>query len=106
MGKFSDLLYSQDSAILFDRGFNNYYNFVLNAIKIHFTVYIYIFHTVHGVLKARLLKSFAIPFSSGPHFARTLHHDSSILSGLQGMAQSFTELDEAVVHVIRLVSFL
>ena len=64
------------------------------------------FHTVHGVLKARLLKSFAIPFSSGPHFARTLHHDSSILSGLQGMAHSFTELDEAVVHVIRLVSFL
>ena len=24
------------------------------------------FHTVHGVLKARILKSFAIPFSSGP----------------------------------------
>ena len=26
------------------------------------------FHTVHGVLKARILKWFAIPFSSGPHF--------------------------------------
>ena len=25
------------------------------------------FHTVHGVLKARILKWFAIPFSSGPH---------------------------------------
>ena len=24
-------------------------------------------HTVHGVLKARILKWFAIPFSSGPH---------------------------------------
>ena len=26
------------------------------------------FHTIHGVLKARILKVFAIPFSSGPHF--------------------------------------
>ena len=25
------------------------------------------FHTVHGVLKARILKWLAIPFSSGPH---------------------------------------
>ena len=39
------------------------------------------FHTVHGVLKARILKWFAIPFSSGPHFVRTLHHDPSILGG-------------------------
>ena len=38
-------------------------------------------HTVHGVLKARILKWFAIPFSSGPHFARPLHHDPSILGG-------------------------
>ena len=28
------------------------------------------FHTVHGVLKARILKWFAIPFSSGPRFVR------------------------------------
>ena len=28
------------------------------------------FLTVHGVLKARILKWFAIPFSSGPHFIR------------------------------------
>ena len=40
------------------------------------------FHTVHGVLKARILKWFAIPFSSGPRFVRTLHHDPSILGGL------------------------
>ena len=40
------------------------------------------FHTVHGVLKARILKWFAIPFSNGPHFVRTLHHDPSILGGL------------------------
>ena len=28
------------------------------------------FHTVHGVLKARILKWFAISFSSGPHFVK------------------------------------
>ena len=39
------------------------------------------FHTVHGVLKATILKWFAIPFSSGPHSARPLHHDPSILGG-------------------------
>ena len=38
-------------------------------------------HTVHGVLKERILKWFAIPFSSGPRFVRTLHHDLSILGG-------------------------
>ena len=40
-----------------------------------------LFHTVHGVLKARILKWFAISFSSGPHFVRTLHHDPSVLGG-------------------------
>ena len=39
------------------------------------------FHTVHGVLKARILKWFAIPFSCGLHFVRTLHLDPSILGG-------------------------
>ena len=39
------------------------------------------FHPVHGVLKARILKWFAIPFSSGACFVRTLHHDLSILCG-------------------------
>ena len=63
------------------------------------------FHTVHGVLKARTLKWFAIPFSSGPHFFRTLHHDLSILA-LHSMAHNFIELDKVVVRVISLVSFL
>ena len=48
-------------------------------------VYIYIFlsfHAVHGVLKARILKWVAIPYSSGPHFVRTLHHDPSALGCL------------------------
>ena len=65
-----------------------------------------LFHTVHGVFKAGILKWFFIPFSSGPHFVRTLHHDPSIWVVLHGMAHSFTELDKAVVHVISLVSFL
>ena len=39
------------------------------------------FHTLHGVLKARMLKWFAIPFSSGPCFVKTLHYDSSVLGG-------------------------
>ena len=39
------------------------------------------FHSVHGVLKARILKWFDIPFSSGPHFVITLYHDPSVLGG-------------------------
>ena len=39
------------------------------------------FHTVHGVLKARMLKCFDIAFSSRPCFVRILYHDSSILGG-------------------------
>ena len=38
-------------------------------------------HTVHGVLKARILKWFASPSSSGPHSVRPLHHDLPILDG-------------------------
>ena len=37
------------------------------------------FHTVHGVLKVRILKWFAIPFSRGSYFVRTLHHAPSVL---------------------------
>ena len=39
------------------------------------------FHTFHEVLKARILKWFTIPFSSGPHSVRPLHHDPHILGG-------------------------
>ena len=39
------------------------------------------FHTIHGVLKARVLKWFAIPFSSGPHSVRPFHHDPPVLGG-------------------------
>ena len=61
------------------------------------------FPTVHGVLKAPILKWFAVPFSSGPHFVRTLHRLSWV--ALHSMARSFIELNKAVIHVIRLVSF-
>ena len=50
-----------------------------------------LFHTVYGVLKARILKWFAIAFSSGPRFVRTLYHDLSVLGALHGMAHSFIE---------------
>ena len=59
------------------------------------------FHTVYGVLTARILEWFAISSSSGPHFVRRLHYDLSIL---HGVAHSFTELckslhhDKAVIH--------
>ena len=64
------------------------------------------FHSVYGrmnVLKAGILKWFAILFSSGPHFVRTLHYHLSWVA-LQGMVLSFVELhmpfhqDNAVIH--------
>ena len=67
---------------------------------------ILLFHTVHGVLKARIMKWFPIPFSSGPHCVRPLHHLSACLGWPHKAWLSFTELDKAVVHVIRLASFL
>ena len=47
-----------------------------------FQCHIYLpFHTVCGVLEAGILKWFAIPFSSGTQFVRTLCHDLSLLGG-------------------------
>ena len=42
---------------------------------------IFPFHTVNGVPKARILKWFAIPFSSGPHSVRPLHHSPPVFGG-------------------------
>ena len=42
------------------------------------------FHSVHGVLKARIWKWIAIPSCSGPRFVRTLHGDLPILGGPTG----------------------
>ena len=70
-------------------------------------IYFLSFHTVNRVLKARMLKWFAIPFP--------LDHILSELSiitrpswvALLSMAHSqFSELDKTVIHVINLVSFL
>ena len=65
-------------------------------------------HSVHGVLTARILKLFAIPFSSGPHFVLSKLSTMTSLSweALHGMAYSFFELEKAVIHVISLVSFI
>ena len=43
------------------------YNFTIITISLINNIF---FHTVHGVLKARILKWFAILFSSGPHSVR------------------------------------
>ena len=53
-------------------------------------------YTIHGVFEARILKWFAIPFSSGPHSVRPLHHDPPILFAPWAWL-SFIELDKAVV---------
>ena len=57
------------------------------------------FHILHGILKERILKWFAIPFSSGPHSVRSLHHDPPIFWVAPRAWLSFTELDKAVVLV-------
>ena len=56
------------------------------------------FPTVHGVLKARILKWFAIPFSSGPHSVRpsTMTRPSWVAPRAW---LSFVELDKAVILV-------
>ena len=64
------------------------------------------FHTVHRVLKARILSG--LPF---PSLVEHVLSDLSIMTcpswvALHGMAHSFIELDKAVVHVISLISFL
>ena len=49
-------------------------------IELHLVRYI-ISICVHGVLKARILKWFAVAFSRRPHFVKTLHHEPSVLGG-------------------------
>ena len=43
--------------------------------------FLFAFSYFHGVLQARILKWFAILFSSRPLFVRTLHHHLSVLGG-------------------------
>ena len=64
------------------------------------------FHALHGVLKARILKWFASPFSSGPHFLRTLHHEPSVLDGPAGHGSQFIWVRQGRTLVIILFRFL
>ena len=64
------------------------------------------FHTVHGVLKARILKWFAIPISMDHILSELSTKTCPSWVVLHGLAHSFIELDKTVVHVIRLLSFL
>ena len=57
-----------------------------------------LFYTTHGVLKERILKWFAIPSSSGPHFVRTCNYDPSVLVALHSIAYSFTGLCKTLHH--------
>ena len=64
------------------------------------------FHTVHGILKPRRLKWFAFPSPVDHVFSELFTMTRPSWVALHGMTHSFLELDKAVVHVIRLVSFL
>ena len=71
-----------------------------------FSVLFLPFHTVHGVLKARILTWLATPFSLGHIFSELSTVTCLSWMALHGMAHSFTELDKAVVRVNSLISFL
>ena len=53
-----------------------------------------------------MLKCFAIPFFSGHILSELFTMTRLSCMALHGMAYSFIELDKAVVHVVRFVSFL
>ena len=63
------------------------------------------FHSVHGVLKARILKWCAIPFPVD-HILSDLSTITRRLGWPHTVWLSFIEFDKAVVCVIRLTSFL
>ena len=56
------------------------------------------FHTVHGILEARILEWFAISFSSRPCFVRTLPYDASSWVALQSTAHRFSVLCKPLHH--------
>ena len=62
--------------------------------------------SVHGVLNARILKWFPIPFSSGQRLSELSTMTCLSWVALHSMAHGFTELDKAMVHVISLISFM
>ena len=49
-------------------------------LELNFQCHVFLpFYTVHEVLATGMLKWFAIPSSSGPHFVRTLHYEQLVL---------------------------
>ena len=64
------------------------------------------FHTVHGVLKARILKWFAIPFSSDLVLSELFTVTRPSTVSLHDKACSFIEIDKPVAFVLSLVSVL
>ena len=64
------------------------------------------FQTIHGVLKARMLNWFTVPFSSGPHFAELSIMTHLSWVALHGMAHSFIKLDKAAIHMVNLVNLV
>ena len=53
------------------------------------------FHTVHGVLKARILKWFAIPFSNGPHSVRIQEMcQLNVMDGILEQGKDFRKTKE------------
>ena len=69
-------------------------------------IYFVPFHTVHGALAARMLEWFAIPSSSDHVLSELCTMTCPSWVALHGLAHCFTELDKAVVHVIKWFSFL
>ena len=71
-----------------------------------FSVISFYLHIVHGVVKARILKWFAIPFSVGYILSELTTMAIPSWETLHGMAHSFIELEKAVINMISLISFL
>jgi len=71
---------------------------------VHLSVsYLFAFSYCSWVLTARILKWFAIPFSSGPRLSELSNVTHLSWVALQGMIHGFFGLDNAVVHVISLI---
>ena len=64
------------------------------------------FHIVHGILKARIPKGLPFPSPVGHILSELSTMTRPSWVALYGMAHRFIELDKAVDHEIRLISFL
>ena len=90
------------SPLFFSSILGNYWPGVFIIFQYHIFL---LFHTIHMVLTVRILKWFAIPFSSRPRFVRTLHHDLSVLDGPTQHGLWFHWVRQSVIHVISWLTF-